>query len=163
MSTAFDNSADRTSVFALIDMGVNLLTVLLQLFVASRLMQALDVGKTLALIPALLAAGFALPAMAPVLLTLGFVQVVRRAGNYGLTRPAREVLYTGVDRNARYKAKNFIDTVVYRGGDALAGWAYAGLKAFGLGRGHRLTCGTAGTCLGGAGSVVGQAKRGVCI
>jgi len=135
VSAAFDNSADRTGVFALIDMGVNLLTVLLQLFVASRLMQALGVGKTLALIPALLAAGFALLAMAPVLLTLAFVQVVRRAGNYGLTRPAREVLYTGIDRNARYKAKNFIDTVVYRGGDALAGWAYAGLKSVGLGIG----------------------------
>jgi len=133
VAEAFASPADRTSTFALIDLAVNLLTVLLQLIVASRLMQKIGVGPTLALVPFILAAGFALLAAAPVLVTLAAVQIVRRAGNYGLTRPAREVLYTTVQRSARYKAKNFIDTVVYRGGDALAGWLFTGLKTVGLG------------------------------
>ena len=60
-------------------------------------------------------------------------QVVRRAGNYAVTRPAREVLYTVVPRSSKYKAKNFIDTVLYRGGDAVAGWLFAGMKALGMG------------------------------
>ena len=92
-------------------------------------------ARSLALVPALLAVGFAALAIAPVLAILAAVQITRRAGNYGITRPAREVLYTGVERSARYKAKNFIDTVVYRGGDALAGWLYTGLKTAGLGLG----------------------------
>jgi len=135
VAASFESSADRTSTFALIDLAVNLLTVLLQLIVANRLMQKIGLGPTLALVPFILAAGFALLAAAPVLLTLAGVQIVRRAGSYGLTRPAREVLYTTVQRSARYKAKNFIDTVVYRGGDALAGWLFAGLKSVGLGIG----------------------------
>jgi AAA family ATP:ADP antiporter len=104
----------------------------LQLFVSGRLMQGMGLGRSLALVPALLALGFAALAFAPVLAVLAGVQIVRRAGNYGITRPAREVLYTGVERSARYKAKNFIDTVVYRGGDALAGWLFTGLKSLGL-------------------------------
>lgn len=136
---AFDNSADRTTTFALIDLAVNTLTVGLQLFATGRLLQTFGLGRSLALIPGLLALGFAALAIAPVLAVLASVQIARRAGNYGITRPAREVLYTGVERKARYKAKNFIDTVVYRGGDALAGWLYTGLQSVGLG--------TAGTAL----------------
>lgn len=135
VADAFADSDDRTSTFALIDLGVNTLTLILQLFVTGRLLQVIGLGRSLALVPALLALGFAALAVAPVLAVLATVQIARRAGNYGLTRPAREVLYTGVDRNARYKAKNFIDTVVYRGGDALAGWLYAGLQTVGLGVG----------------------------
>lgn len=135
VANTFANSADRTTTFALIDLAVNLLTVGLQLFVAGRLLQGIGIGRSLALVPGLLAIGFTALAIAPVLATLATVQIVRRAGNYGLTRPAREVLYTGVERNARYKAKNFIDTVVYRGGDALAGWLYTGLKVMGLSAG----------------------------
>jgi len=130
---AFADSDDRTTTFALIDLGVNLLTVGLQLFVTGRLLQGIGIGRSLALIPGLLSIGFLALAIAPVLAVLAGVQIVRRAGNYGITRPAREVLYTGIDRRARYKAKNFIDTVVYRGGDALAGWLYTGLKTLGLG------------------------------
>jgi len=130
---AFIDSNDRTTTFALIDLGVNLLTVGLQLFVTGRLLQGIGIGRSLALIPGLLSIGFLALAIAPILAVLAGVQILRRAGNYGITRPAREVLYTGVDRKARYKAKNFIDTVVYRGGDALAGWLYTGLKTLGLG------------------------------
>jgi AAA family ATP:ADP antiporter len=63
---------------------------------------------------------------------LVLVQVLRRAGNYAITRPAREMLYVVLGREEKYKAKNFIDTVVYRGGDALSAWVYAGLRAIGL-------------------------------
>ncbi len=133
VADAFTDSNDRTTTFALIDLGVNMLTLTLQLLVTGRLLTALGLGRSLALVPALLLLGFAGLAIAPVLGVLATVQIIRRAGNYGLTRPAREVLFTGVDRNARYKAKNFIDTVVYRGGDALAGWLFTGLKAAGLG------------------------------
>ena len=72
------------------------------------------------------------PSFAPVLLVLVVVQVIRRAGNYAIMRPAREMLYVILDRESKYKAKNFNDTVVYRGGDAMAGWIYAGLRSLGL-------------------------------
>jgi len=67
---------------------------------------------------------------------LVIAQVIRRGGNYGLMRPCREMLFTVVGRRAKYKAKNFIDTVVYRGGDVVSAWVYAGLAAFGLGIGQ---------------------------
>jgi len=73
---------------------------------------------------------------APVLAVLIGAQIVRRGGNYGIMRPCREMLFTVLDRRAKYKAKNFIDTVVYRGGDAVSGWVYAGLAAVGLGVGQ---------------------------
>ena len=81
------------------------------------------------------AGGFVALGFAPVLATLIVVQVLRRAGEYAITRPAREMLYVVLAREEKYKAKNFIDTVVYRGGDAVSAWAYAGLRALGLGLG----------------------------
>ena len=79
----------------------------------------------------LLAAGFLLLGIMPTLGVLIAVQVLRRAGNYAVMRPAREMLYVVLVKEEKYKAKNFIDTVVYRGGDAVSAWAYAGLKAAG--------------------------------
>lgn len=83
----------------------------------------------------LLALGFLALGFAPVLAVLVAVQILRRAGDYAVTRPAREMLYVVLGREEKYKAKNFIDTVVYRGGDAVSAWAYAGLRAMGLGLG----------------------------
>jgi AAA family ATP:ADP antiporter len=80
--------------------------------------------------------GFLVLGLAPELGVLIVVQVLRRAGNYAIMRPAREVLYVLLRREEKYKAKNFIDTVVYRGGDALSAWGYSGLHALGLGLGH---------------------------
>jgi AAA family ATP:ADP antiporter len=130
---AFSSSAERTAVFAVIDLIVNSLTLLIQVFLTARLVKSLGVGGTLALVPVLLAAGFAALALAPAFVVLAAVQVLRRAGDYAVTRPAREMLYVVLGREEKYKAKNFIDTVVYRGGDAVSGWAYAGLRALGLG------------------------------
>ncbi|MDH3310184.1 MAG: MFS transporter [Gammaproteobacteria bacterium] len=132
---SFVSSAERTAVFAAIDLAVNSLTILLQVFLTARIVRVLGVGGTLALIPLLLAAGFTALGMAPVLAVLVVVQVLRRAGEYAITRPAREMLYVVLAREEKYKAKNFIDTVVYRGGDAVSAWAYAGLRALGLGLG----------------------------
>ncbi len=133
VAQSFDSPAARTRFFALLDLAVNTLTVLVQVLVTSRLLGRIGVAGSLALVPLLSALGFALLALTPVLAALAAFQVLRRAGDYAVTRPARELLYTVVDREAKYKAKNALDTVVYRGGDALAGWLFAGLKSLGLG------------------------------
>jgi AAA family ATP:ADP antiporter len=130
---SFSGSEQRTAVFASIDLAVNTLTILIQVFLTGRLVKWLGLSATLALIPLLLGIGFLVLGFAPVLAVLVVVQVVRRAGNYAIMRPAREMLYVVLGREEKYKAKNFIDTVVYRGGDAVSAWLYAGLRAVGLG------------------------------
>jgi AAA family ATP:ADP antiporter len=86
-------------------------------------------------VPALVAAGFVALGVYPTLATLVVVQVIYRAGRYGMTKPAREVLFTVVSREEKYKSKAFIDAAVYRGGDLASGWIYAGLAWVGLGIG----------------------------
>lgn len=135
IKNAFDDSAQRTAVFAWIDFGVNALTIIGQILITHRLVKTLGLGAALAIVPFALMIGFAALAASPVLIVLLAVQILRRAGNYALTKPAREMLFTVLDRESKYKSKNFIDTVVYRGGDAVAGWIYAGLAALGLGVG----------------------------
>jgi AAA family ATP:ADP antiporter len=132
ISQAFDDPAQRTTLFASIDLGVNTLTLFVQLFVTGRIIHLLGLPRTLALVPAFLLLGFLALGLMPVLSVLIGIQVLRRSGNYALARPAREVLFTVIDREAKYKAKNFIDTVVYRGGDAISGWVYVALQALGL-------------------------------
>ena len=95
-------------------------------------MRWLGLGITLALIPLLLTIGFLALGLLPVLSVLVTVQIIRRAGNYAIMRPAREMLYVVLSREEKYKAKNFIDTVVYRGGDAASSWVYAGMRSLGL-------------------------------
>lgn len=130
---AFVDSEQRTAVFALIDLAVNALTLALQVFLTSRLIKWLGLAAVLAIIPILLAIGFTLLGIAPVLTVLLAVQVIRRAGNYAVMRPAREMLYVVLSREEKYKAKNVIDTVVYRAGDAVSAWVYAGMRSLGLG------------------------------
>jgi len=133
VAQSFTDSVGRTRFFALLDLAVNVLTVLTQILVTSRLLTRLGVTGSLALLPLISALGFALLALTPALTALAGFQVLRRAGEYAITRPARELLYTVVDRGTKYKAKNALDTVVYRGGDALAGWLFTGLKSLGAG------------------------------
>ncbi|TAM46743.1 MAG: MFS transporter [Gammaproteobacteria bacterium] len=133
VSATYADPADRTRLFALIDLGVNVLTIAVQVVLTGRLLKWLGIPLTLALVPLLSAIGFIALGAAPVLPVLVAFQIARRAGDYAVMRPAREVLFTVVGRETKYKAKNFIDTVVYRGGDAISGWAFAGLKALGLG------------------------------
>jgi AAA family ATP:ADP antiporter len=129
---SFDDSASRTALFAAIDFSVNFLTIVTQLLLTSRIVRRWGLSWALALIPILLGFGFLLLGMMPMLSILIAVQVLRRAGNYAVMRPAREMLYVVLGKEEKYKAKNFIDTVVYRGGDAVSAWAYSGLKAVGI-------------------------------
>jgi AAA family ATP:ADP antiporter len=130
---AYAEPGERTAVFAMMDLAVNALTIFAQLFVTGRLTAWLGLPRLLAALPTLSLIGFGVLAVAPAASVLIAYQVLRRAATYGVTGPAREVLFTVLSREEKYKAKNVIDTVVYRGADALSGWAYAGLAVLGLG------------------------------
>lgn len=129
---AIADRAGRTRLFALIDLAVNTLTLLLQLFAFARLGALLGPAWMLALLPLVSIAGFAWLGLAPGLAALVVFVVARRACGFALSRPVREALYTVVGREERYKAKAFIDTVVYRGGDAFSAWGVGVLRAAGL-------------------------------
>lgn len=133
VKNAFTDSARRTQVFASMDLATNAITLGLQFFATARVVAWLGLPLALAMIPLAVAAGFGALGFMPTLVVLVVFQVVRRAGNYAITKPARETLFGVVSREDKYKAKNFIDTVVYRGGDAASGWLFTGLAALGLG------------------------------
>ena len=133
MVHTFPDPDERTSVFAQINLAVNTLTLLTQLFLTGRIMRRFGVGPTLALLPLLSIAGFLALGAAPVFAVFVIFQVLRRAGNFALAVPAREVLYTVLPRRDKYKAKNFNDTFVYRAGDQVGAWSFAGFGALGLG------------------------------
>jgi AAA family ATP:ADP antiporter len=118
----------RTAFFAWIDVSVNVLTLGVQLFLTGRMIGWLGVALTLAVLPAVTVAGFSTLAAAPALWVIGVFQILRRGLNYALARPAREVLYTVVDRDAKYKAKSLIDTFVYRFGDWLGALGFKALQ-----------------------------------
>ncbi len=132
IADAFSSPAERTRVFAGIDLLVNALTLIGQILITGRLVKAIGVGWSLALVPLFLCVGFLALAVMPVLSVLVVVQVLRRVGNYAISRPAREMLYVVVSAEEKYKAKNVNDTLVYRGGDAISAWLYAGLRSLGL-------------------------------
>lgn len=133
IADAFESREARAAMFARIDVWVNVLTLLTQIFLSGRVMRRLGIGATLVLLPVITAIGFAALGVSPVLGVLVLFQVLRRASNYALIRPARETLFTTVSREERFKAKNFIDTFVYRGGDSLGSAAFDGLTRLGLG------------------------------
>lgn len=132
IAQAFDDRGVRTAFFAKIDLAVNILTILFQVYLTARIMKWVGVGVTLAAIPLVMTLGFVSLGIYPTLAILVVVQVIYRAGRYGLTKPSREVLWTVLGREAKYKSKPFLDAAVYRGGDLLSGWIYAGLAAVGL-------------------------------
>ncbi len=124
----------RTQIWASIDLAVNLLTFVTALFLTGRLATRFGMPATLALIPLFMVGGWLVVALSPVLAVLIGLQVARRAGNYAITRPGREMLFTAVDADTRFKAKPVIDIVVYRGGDVITAWFYTALTAtLGLG------------------------------
>ena len=122
----------RTAFLARIDLAVNVLTIVLEVYLTARIIRWLGLALTLAMIPALVAIGFVVLGLYPTLWTLVVVQIIYRAGRYGIAKPAREVLFTVVSREEKYKSKAFIDAAVYRGGDLVSGWIYAGLAFVGL-------------------------------
>jgi ATP:ADP antiporter, AAA family len=121
------DEATREQMWALIDLTVNSLAVLTALFVTSRLTTRFGMSKTLALVPSMLVIGFLTIAVAPILAVVAGLEIARRAGNYAITRPGREMLFTIVNREMRFKAKPVIDIVVYRGGDSLWAVVFTGL------------------------------------
>jgi AAA family ATP:ADP antiporter len=133
VADAFESREARAAMFAKIDLWVNLLTLGTQIFLSGRIMRRIGIGATLVLLPVITAIGFAALGVAPTLVVLVVFQVLRRASNYALIRPARETLFIAVTREERFKAKNFIDTFVYRGGDSLGSLAFDGLTRLGLG------------------------------
>ena len=120
---AYTDHAARTHFFATIDLLTNIATLGIQLFLSGRILRVFGITLTLALLPALSVLGFGLLAGVPMLAAIVGFQVVRRAGNFAIARPTREILFTVVPREDRYKAKAFIDTVVYRLGDQIGAWS----------------------------------------
>jgi ATP:ADP antiporter, AAA family len=133
VSRSFTDRAAQTAFFARIDQMVNALTLIMQLFVTGRVMVWLGVALALGFLPALTLLGFGALALMPSLSAIATFQVLRRAADYGVARPSREVLFTVVPREDRYKTKAFIDTFVYRLGDQLGAWSVAGIRELGAG------------------------------
>ena len=129
---AIHDSAARTRLLALVDLGVNVLALAIQLFAFGAMMARLGTTFTLALMPLVAAVGFALLASDPVLPVLIAFGVLRRAGEYAVSKPARETLFNVLPPAQKYKAKNVIDTVVHRGGDTASSWVFNGLRAAGI-------------------------------
>ena len=128
--------ATRSQYWGMMDLAVNTLAIFTALFATGRLATRFGLAVTLAVVPVIMVFGWVAAAVAPGLAILVGLQITRRAGNYAITRPAREMLFTGVERETRFKTKPVIDIVVYRGGDVVAGWTYTGLaQGVGLGLG----------------------------
>jgi AAA family ATP:ADP antiporter len=129
----YASKAARTAVLARLELAAQVLTVVTQIFFTGRIIRWLGLAATLALLPALSIVGFGALGAMPGITALAVLTVMRRAGNFALTNPAMEVLFTVVKREDKYKAKNIIETFVYRGGDQIGAWTYAGLIAIGFG------------------------------
>ena len=127
VAKAFHSADERTRFFAGIDFWVQAASLTIQLLLFGRLFKWFGLRTVLASVPVIMTAGYALFAMAPFFMVLVVVYAVRRVGDYALTRPCRDALFTVVSREEKYKAKSLIDTFVYRGGDALSGSLYKGL------------------------------------
>lgn len=124
----------RTQIWAGMDLAVNILTIFTAMFATGRIARRFGLSSTLALIPIIIVVGLLILTAAPLLAVVVVIQIVRRAGNYAVTRPAREMLFTAIDQESRFKAKPVIDIVIYRGGDMLNAWVFTALtQGFGFG------------------------------
>ena len=125
---------ERSAIWAQMDLAVNILSISIGLFATGRIVSRFGMPVTIALVPAMVCIGLLVLAVSPLLGVVMILQIIRRAGNYGVTRPAREMLFTLVDRETRFKAKPVIDIVAYRGSDMLMAWLFTGLtQGLGLG------------------------------
>ena len=129
----FPDRESQIRVFGIIDVIVQAGALLSQLFITGRIAQKLGVRALLAIVPMLVCVGFIGLALAPTFAMLAALMIVRRIGEYAFVRPGREMLFAPLDAESKYKAKGFIDTVVYRAGDALSGWVKSGLDMFSQG------------------------------
>ncbi|WP_237885592.1 NTP/NDP exchange transporter [Pseudomonas sp. PGPR40] len=132
---SYADVASRTQFFAVVDLIVSTLTLIFQLLLTAPLIRVIGIGGALVALPLATVVAFSAMALAPVPATVALAQGLRRAVEFAIVRPAREVLWTVVSREEKYKAKNVIETLVYRGGDAASGWLSAALTALGAGFG----------------------------
>lgn len=132
VNSHFSDRAERTAFFANIDLWVNALTLIFQLGLTGKMMKYLGIIPVLAMLPFLSGISFALLALYPTVAVFVVIQVARRVSNFAFTRPAREVLFTRLNREDRYKAKNVIDTVIYRTGDQIGSWVGLSVLSLGL-------------------------------
>lgn len=128
----FSTPEGRTRLFSTLDFATNVLTWLTQILITNRLVGRFGLVAALLFLPFVSMVGFLGIALWPGLVVYVCFSILRRVGEYALSKPAREVLFTVVSREEKYKAKNFIDTVVARGGDASTGWLVSGIKALGV-------------------------------
>ena len=125
---------ERSAIWAQMDLAVNILSISIGLFATGRIVSKFGMPVTIAMVPVMVCVGLLILAISPLLGVVMILQIIRRAGNYGMTRPAREMLFTLVDRETRFKAKPVIDIVAYRGSDMLMAWLFTGLtQGLGLG------------------------------
>lgn len=134
VQAASTDPAVRTRIFASIELAIGLITFGLQFLATGRLITRFGLAPALALLPLVFVAGFAVLAVAPMLAVLVVFQVLQRTANFAIANPARESTFTVLAREEKYKAKNVIDTVLFRGADAVFGWLFEGLRAAGLGQ-----------------------------
>jgi AAA family ATP:ADP antiporter len=123
---------ERTYFFGIVDLVVQVIAFIFQFLITSRLVTSLGMSRTLVMVPMMLAGGFIILGSTMGLVLFAAIQVAQRSMNYGVLGPAKEMLFTVVDRETKYKSKNFIDTVVYRGSDVTASWIFKGLTSAGL-------------------------------
>jgi AAA family ATP:ADP antiporter len=132
VSRGFSDRGAQITFFATVDLLVNVLTLVIQLFLTGRILLTLGVALSLGLLPVLTIIGFGALALVPAVLVVAVFQVLRRAADYAIARPTRELLFTVAPREDRFKAKSFIDTIVYRVGDQIGAWSTALLRGLGL-------------------------------
>jgi AAA family ATP:ADP antiporter len=140
VAAAVHGAGAQTRIFASIDLAVGLLTLATQVFATGHLLKRFGTGVAAGALPAVYVAGFAALALAPGLVVVMVFQVVQRWMNFAIANPARQVFFTVVAREEKYKAKNLIDVVIYRGSDALYGWMFDSLQALGLKLGAIALC-----------------------
>ena len=140
VSETVKGAAAQTQFFASIDLAVGVLTLATQVFATGKLLERFGTGKAAAALPAVYIAGFAVLGLAPGLYVVMAVQVAQRWINFAVANPARHVFFTVVGREEKYKAKNMIDVVIYRGSDALSGWVFDSLQTIGLKLGAIALC-----------------------
>jgi AAA family ATP:ADP antiporter len=126
--------SERSVIWAQMDLAVNILAISTGLFATGRIVTKFGMPATIAMVPIIICIGLLVLAISPLLGVVMILQIIRRAGNYAVTRPAREMLFTLVNQETRFKAKPVIDIVAYRGGDMLTAWLFTGLtQGLGLG------------------------------
>ena len=140
VSATVQGAGAQTRLFASVDLAVGLLTLATQVFATGPLLKRFGTGATAGALPAVYIVGFAVLALAPGLMVVLVFQVVQRWANFAIANPARQVFFTVVGREEKYKAKNLIDVVIYRGSDALYGWVFDSLQGLGLKLGAIALC-----------------------